>query len=100
MEGSLSYVKRKGEEVFLSEFKQSDLGYDIAKMSLPEGWNENMLLSGKSKIILLDSNQYFVLGDNRNGSNDSNYWGPIDGSSIRGRAVFAYWPIKSVGKLP
>ncbi len=100
MEGSLSYVKQKGEERFLSEFERSGLGYDIAERTLPAGWNEDMPLSGKSKIILLDSNQYFVLGDNRNGSNDSSYWGPIDESAIHGRAVFVYWPIKSVGKLP
>lgn len=33
----------------------------------------------------------FVLGDNRDHSNDSRFWGPLPAASIRGRAFLVYW---------
>lgn len=35
--------------------------------------------------------QYFVLGDNRDRSSDSRYWGTVPRSMIKGRAFMVYW---------
>jgi signal peptidase I len=35
--------------------------------------------------------EFYMLGDNRADSCDSRYWGPINGSSIVGKAVLTYW---------
>ena len=44
--------------------------------------------------------ELFVMGDHRMQSSDSRLFGPIDVSSVIGRAWLRYWPIDSFGILP
>jgi signal peptidase I len=41
--------------------------------------------------LIVPEGKYFTLGDNRDNSEDSRYWGFIDSSSIRGRPMFVYY---------
>ncbi len=43
--------------------------------------------------------EYFVLGDNRNDSEDSRTFGPINKSLIVGRVWFRYWPPSNWGQI-
>jgi signal peptidase I len=53
-----------------------------------------------SRSWTLLKNQLFVMGDHRQASQDSRDFGPIDKSSVIGRAWIRYWPIDQFGPLP
>ncbi len=39
----------------------------------------------------------FVMGDNRNNSNDGHKWGPLDRSRVVGKAMVIFWPPGRIG---
>lgn len=43
--------------------------------------------------------EVWVMGDNRENSSDSRYFGPIDANSIFGKALVTYWPLNRIGLL-
>ena len=50
-------------------------------------------------LQVVPPDQYFVLGDHRNSSNDSRDWGFVPEPNIFGEAVFRYWPLSKLGLI-
>jgi signal peptidase I len=45
--------------------------------------------------VTVPANEYFVMGDNRDNSQDSRYWGFLPRDYIKGRALIIYWSYES-----
>ncbi|MEA5576810.1 signal peptidase I [Anabaena sp. UHCC 0451] len=49
--------------------------------------------------VKIPEDQFFVMGDNRNDSNDSRYWGFLPRQNLIGRATFRFWPLDRIGLI-
>ena len=52
------------------------------------------------KKLEVPQEYYFVLGDNRNNSNDSHIWGPLPKDNIIGKVWLSIWPPSDWGIIP
>lgn len=51
------------------------------------------------KPFTVPKHKLFVMGDNRNNSNDSHMWGPLEQNRLIGKAMFRFWPISRAANL-
>ena len=67
---------------------------------MPEAWTtlNNWPQTGSDGQVMR-ANEYFVMGDNRNRSQDSRIFGPIGRDRIDGRAWFRIWPLDHFGDI-
>jgi len=45
--------------------------------------------------VTVPPDQYFVMGDNRDNSEDSRYWGFLPKNNVKGKALIIYWSYES-----
>jgi signal peptidase I len=102
---STDFIKRvialPGERLLIRDGVVYINGHRLIEPYLPEAWVvfNNWPTTGSSNGSVIPANQYFVMGDNRNKSQDSRYFGPIGRDRIDGRAWFRIWPLDHFGDI-
>ncbi|WP_328793727.1 signal peptidase I [Heliomicrobium undosum] len=66
---------------------------------IPEPYLPPALRMGDYGPFTVPEGKFFVMGDNRNHSDDSRRWGVVPRENVIGQAVFLYWPFDRIRTL-
>jgi signal peptidase I len=98
------YIKRiiglPNETVEIKNGKVFIIESSGKKIDLQENFLPQSTITSGNLTISLNSEQYFVLGDNRVASYDSRNWGPFNKNLIVGRVWLRLWPFKRLTAFP
>jgi signal peptidase I len=103
-DNSKDFIKRvialPGEKLLIRDSVVYINGRRLDEPYLPEAWTtlNNWPQTGSDGQVMR-ANEYFVMGDNRNRSQDSRIFGPIGRDRIDGRAWFRIWPLDHFGDI-
>lgn len=97
------FIKRiiglPGEIVEIKDGKIMVTGSDGKEVTLSEPYIPADLKAPDMPPYKLGDGQYFVLGDNRPYSSDSQDWGELPKRDIIGKVEFRLWPLNDLSKI-
>ena len=86
-----------GETISIDETGQLFINDELQRE--PYIATENSLLPVIVPKQTLEANHYWVMGDNRDNSNDSRNWGSVTRETIVSKVVWRYWPPAKFGGI-
>jgi signal peptidase I len=92
-----SYIKRviavPGDELRIDDGRTYINGRLLPEPYVPRRFHD----SRSQDEMVIQADQYFVMGDHRSISSDSRDFGPVPRELIYGKAAFVYWPAEDMG---
>jgi len=69
---------------------------DVAPFGITARWWSEMRKLVEDRQLIIPEGNYFVMGDNRDDSQDSRYWGFVPRENIIGRPLLIYWSARGL----
>jgi signal peptidase I len=73
---------------------------DIAALNMDGSWWLQMRKLVEDSQLIIPQGNYFVMGDNRDDSQDSRYWGFVPRENIIGKPLIIYWSVRDWDRNP